>query len=332
MTPELIHDVEFREAKRGYSTQEVDDFLEKLASEWETLVLQSRDLRQRLDAAEARASELEARAADAERRAGESTDIDETLKRTLVLAQRTADAAIKEAEEQASRTVAAAQEQANRMLAEAQEASAQARIHAEAEVRRAHEDAQARVAEELRSLESARDQLRADVEALDAYLDAQRDRVRASQRELLRLLEDPTILRPATPPPLAEVTVPEPVPPAPVLEEPAEPEPEVAADAAAALELDLTDESADDLAPPVFADTPAPEAEPEAVRRPPSPQPDRRFTTGPMTVPVDVPRGREADDAYLAELRKAMTDDAPLGPREDEPRASMTRARFGRRG
>ncbi len=44
------------------------------------------------------------------------------------------------------------------------------------------------------------------------------------------------------------------------------------------------------------------------------------------------------DDAYLAELRKAMTDDSPLGPREegaDEPLfesgSEMGRSRFGRR-
>jgi hypothetical protein len=49
--------------------------------------------------------------------------------------------------------------------------------------------------------------------------------------------------------------------------------------------------------------------------------------------------GEQDDDAYLAELRKAMDDDQPLGPRdeyydeagsyEDEPAAP--RSRFGRR-
>jgi len=45
-------------------------------------------------------------------------------------------------------------------------------------------------------------------------------------------------------------------------------------------------------------------------------------------------RQRE-EDAYLAELRKAMVDEQPLGPRDDpddyEPPAAPARSRFGRR-
>lgn len=45
------------------------------------------------------------------------------------------------------------------------------------------------------------------------------------------------------------------------------------------------------------------------------------------------------DDAYLRELRKAMTDDSPLGPRDDlgpqedlfEHGSEAPRSRFGRR-
>jgi hypothetical protein len=51
----------------------------------------------------------------------------------------------------------------------------------------------------------------------------------------------------------------------------------------------------------------------------------------------DLPDDDEDEDSYLAELRKAMTDDEPLGPRDDEdddgygssPPAG--RSRFGRR-
>ena len=35
------------------------------------------------------------------------------------------------------------------------------------------------------------------------------------------------------------------------------------------------------------------------------------------------------DDAYLAELRKAMTDESPLGPREDERRTAVRRRERG---
>jgi hypothetical protein len=34
--------------------------------------------------------------------------------------------------------------------------------------------------------------------------------------------------------------------------------------------------------------------------------------------PAPAPVADESDDAFLAELRKAMADEAPLGPRDDE--------------
>ena len=55
--------------------------------------------------------------------------------------------------------------------------------------------------------------------------------------------------------------------------------------------------------------------------------------------PIDLLAERDADDdAYLAELRKAMTDESPLGPREDgdidplfDSGSEQSRTRFGRR-
>ena len=86
------------------------------------------------------------------------------------------------------------------------------------------------------------------------------------------------------------------------------------------------------------------EPEPVAPTPPPSPayadhdegEPDE---ADPPTEAVDVLAERDADDdAYLAELRKAMTDESPLGPREegDDPEpfdqgSEPQRSRFGRR-
>lgn len=320
MTPEAIHEAEFREAKRGgYNTQDVDDFLERVASDIARAQAELRESRQRVEAAEARTSELERRAAEAERRAAEHGDADETLKRTLVLAQRTADAAIKEAEDQAARTLAAAQEQANRMVAEAQEAAVQARTHAEAEARRSAEEARARVLEELRALEASRDQLRSDVDLLDRHLELQRDRVRSTAHELQRLLDDPSALSEMPPPEVSDVQ-------APLSGTGHDDQPERPLVAPRPLTAP-PEEGA-----PAGADGPPPRPPADVD---PGPDPD----PGPPTEAVDVLAERDADDeAYLAELRKAMTDDAPLGPREEddgdeyeteEQRAG--RSRFGRR-
>ena len=60
VTPQLLHDVEFREAKRGgYNTQDVDDFLERVAVGIDRQEALLREARQRLDAAEARIADAE---------------------------------------------------------------------------------------------------------------------------------------------------------------------------------------------------------------------------------------------------------------------------------
>lgn len=326
VTPQLLHDVEFREAKRGgYNTQDVDEFLERLAVGLERQDVQVREARQRIEAAEARAADAERRAAQADQAASQTSAADETLKRTLVLAQRTADAAIREAEEQAARTISAAQEQAGRLLAEAEEISARARAEAEEEARQAHEVAQAQVLEEMRELEATRDQLRADVDVLEHHLDDQRERIRRAVHELQRVLDDPESLREAELPVVSDARAPiseEPVR-APLLAGPPPEEEEVEEPAAWEPDEEAWGTAEDAESAPVYA-----EDEDRGGR-----------DTGDATQPIDVLADRDADDdAYLAELRKAMTDETPLGPREDvgneglfDTDSEHGRSRFGRR-
>jgi len=325
LTTELLDNAAFREAKRnGYNTQDVDEFIEQVKAEYGHHEAVVREARQRAEAAEARVADAERRAAEAADQASATSDADETLKRTLVLAQRTADAAIKEAEEQASRTLTSAQDQAARLLADAQEATARARAEAENEARRAQEEARTRVLGELRDLEAARDQLHTDVDNLDRHLEEQRDRVRLTTRELQRLLDDPAALREVAMPVLADVVVP-------------------AADAADVAEPsdELEDDAAVDLEPedPV-AWTPDDDAWQDADEVAATPPPSPAYADveeGPDTQAVDMMAERDADDdAYLAELRKAMTDESPLGPREEDDAVfdvaeEQPRSRFGRR-
>jgi DivIVA domain-containing protein len=331
LTPQTLDEAEFREAKRGYNTQDVDEFLERVREGVVRKEAQLREALGRIDAAEARAVEAERQAADAS-----SSDADETLKRTLVLAQRTADAAIKEAEEQAARTLAAAQDQSTRLLADAQDASARARAEAEAEARRAHEEARASVLAELQELEAARDAIHGDVDMLERHLLEQRDRLRDATRELQRLLDDPGALREVAIPTLATVSVPaaaaEPdrgpamtpmaYPPAaePTTGPTSEPVAEEPVEAEVAAEGTVAEEAAGWV--------PADDGwEDEATGAPSE-------ATGPATEAIDMLEERDAgDDEYLAELRKAMTDEAPLGPREEleDDALDVPKTRFGRR-
>jgi DivIVA domain-containing protein len=88
LTSQVLHEVEFREAKRGgYHTQDVDEFLERLAVSVDRQEAQLREARQRVAAAEGRIAEAERRAEEAERRSGGGSEADETLKGDMVCAK-----------------------------------------------------------------------------------------------------------------------------------------------------------------------------------------------------------------------------------------------------
>ena len=173
VSPQTIRQVEFREKLRGYHQDDVDEFLERVAAGLE--ILQER-LRQATE-----------RAVRAEQAAGERREDDDSLRRTLVLAQRTADLAMKEAKEQAAR-----------LLQEAEGEAATITAEAEAEARRVTDEAQLQAREEVAQLESAREQLRDEVERLVRYLDEQRARAKAVLNEAAQNLDD-ALTTPAPP-------------------------------------------------------------------------------------------------------------------------------------
>ena len=240
ITSESVKAVQFREKLRGYHPDDVDAFVAAVADAVEALELRAKE-------AEAKATDLAARTSDA-------TDAEESLRRTLVLAQRTADLAIQEAKDEANRVLTEATQQrdaAERELAELRE-----RLHHEVEEEsRAHRE----------QLLAERTALAADVEALESHLTRERERLRIYFSDQLRRVEEGA--------------------------------PGVAT--APAMQAQI--------APP-----PAPEAESEE---------------GAEEVVADVPGSVEAaaeeqdesheEDPFLAELRRAVNDDQPLGPRED---------------
>ncbi|MEY2590830.1 MAG: cell division initiation protein, partial [Acidimicrobiaceae bacterium] len=217
VTPQVINEVEFHQKMRGYDPDEVDDFLERVAVAVGQLLDRTREAAERAAIAERRAAELEAHVRSAPGRpvaagpAPSPLDEDEeaeTIRRTLVLAQRTADAAVKEAEELAARTLQSAQEQAQRVYDEAQEHARKLVVEAEGEARKTADGTRQRLVAEIITLEEARDGLRADHGILERHLDEQRLRLRSSIGDLQRLLDDPGRLRLASAPALSGVTRP----------------------------------------------------------------------------------------------------------------------------
>ncbi|MBI2708286.1 MAG: DivIVA domain-containing protein [Actinobacteria bacterium] len=175
LTPKLlIEDVDFPHVRKGYDPDEVHTFLEWVAGGVAQLQRQL---------AEAREQQADADAGGRIRGEPSGSETGE-IQRTLVLAQRTADAAIREAREEAAVVVAEAKVEAARILDGARTAAA-----------RRDEEARSRLRGEIERLEGLRESLRGDVTILERHVEEQRLGLRSSLAELQRLLDDPATFR-----------------------------------------------------------------------------------------------------------------------------------------
>ena len=354
ITPQVINEVEFHQKMRGYDPDEVDDFLERVATAVTAMHERLREAGDRLTQAERRAADFEQRLREAPAGGATSATIEEeseTIRRTLVLAQRTADAAIKEAEEEAQSSIRAAREQADQIYREAQEQAQRVVAEAEIEARKSADDTRQRLVAEIIALEEARDAIRSDQSILERHVDDHRLRLRGTITELERLLDDPARMRNPGPPTISGATLPSfaeddqaapPLPPPPAESSPfqdASPFQNTFNDAAPP-----TSDAMGEVAPPAV-DVPPPAQQASVAAPPQGPAPPSaglsastheedeawaRFV-GDEGQPTEAIRLDDAgDDAYLAELRKAMLDETgaeSLFEAGDDQR----RSRFGRR-
>jgi cell division initiation protein len=349
VTPQVINEVEFHQKMRGYDPDEVDDFLERVA-------VAVGQLTERLHEAEGRAATTDRRALELERKVRElderaparDDDETETIKRTLVLAQKTADAAVKEAKDEAQRTLTEAQQNADTLVNEAQSTSQRLVSEAEIEARRTSEETRQRMADEIVALEQAREALKADHGVLERHLEEQRLRLRGAIADLQQLLDEPDRLRAAALPELSGAS-------RAVLTGPARTETE-SADSDELIDLsesgasnEIGDEGDDELverpisggvrfSPPEASNgAPGAQGTPAEVVTADDEGDEgdegdtdgwSRFVREEMldqpTAAVAMPAG---EDAYLVELRKAMLDESVVTGSDDRP----SRSRFGRR-
>jgi len=194
-TPHLLTDVRFSVSRKGYDPDEVDNFLERVSGAVAQLQEKLRQATAASEAAEARASEaarnearLRARVQELEagdRTASEVTNRDVDLaveadhaSGVLLMAQRTADAAVADARASAAVMLADAEREAASILAAAR----------------------ARADEELQELDRTRRELTADSAALESFLAEQRAQIASGLARIQAVLDDPSALRPAAPP------------------------------------------------------------------------------------------------------------------------------------
>lgn len=184
LTPAEVHAVRFRTALRGYSTAEVDAFLDRVASALSRL---------QEEVAALRALTPGERGGTTPPRPLPGETGEEAALRTLLLAQRTADQVVADACDEADRELAAARAEAERLLAEAESRAEDVRRRAEAEraeldreLARHREEALADVEADRRALEDEVAQL-ADFEReyrsrLTAHLESQLQEIQGATR------------------------------------------------------------------------------------------------------------------------------------------------------
>ena len=280
VSPKTLREVEFREKLRGYHPEDVDQFLERVAAGIEAL--QDR-LRQTTE-----------RAVHAEELAAATGESDEALRRTLVLAQRTADAAVEEARSQATAIVDEAAEKARGIVEDARRKAAAMATEAQAQLR-----------DDIAVLEAARTRLADDVRAFEDWIEHHHNEVSAALADALNHLK--AGVRVSLPVPEAEALD---IPPAPVIDAP------VAGDVADIADVEET----------AAEEEPSPVASEPETAAPAEGSPQETVEAAPFDHDEDDEAehlvadevGDDADDPFMAELRRAVTDDEPLGPRDDD--------------
>jgi cell division initiation protein len=209
LTVEVLREARFREGWRGYNEADVDEFIDQVSVGVQALHDRINELTLRAERAETRT-------------AGEN---DETVKRTLVLAQRAADLVVSEAKSVAERIVADARRDAERIVGDATTEAAQRREllladagreaeQRSAELHRAHQEQMARLAADRQVAEREQALRQAELDELRAHALAARDRLRSALTDHLVRIERLGEIGEVPPAPAPLVAAPEPAAPA----------------------------------------------------------------------------------------------------------------------
>jgi len=185
-TSEAVRGAKFREKLKGYHPEDVDAFLERAATA--------------LDQLSSRLAEATARAIKAETALASNSEADESVRKTLVLAQRTAEMAVNEANAEAQQIREAAEAEATSVQAAAEAHAEELRADAERVHAAAVEEAAATVADANTTAEARLREAAERIDAQESAARAERERlaaeaVRASEEAVRSLLDQQRELR-----------------------------------------------------------------------------------------------------------------------------------------
>ena len=313
VTPRELRDIEIREGFRGYNRDDVDELLERAAATVEALNERLRRLTEQVSSAEGVQ--------------GSSRETEDMLHRTLLLAQRAADEAVAEAQFKARQILDDAESKSRAQIAEAESAA-----------RRQVDTERRRLEAEVLELGSRREALLADVDGLERFESEYRARLRRALETDLESLAGQGPVAPSGRPPIHDVDLPASNdsganPTAPPLSAPhSSPQPPQTGTAPQSASADSgpptaeirglsawdlsnrqTESTSSPSSPSFPSSTPSTPANPDASNFPVATD----ATRAPLFPPEQSDGEPLDDEAFFASLREAVSDQAPLGPRDD---------------
>lgn len=214
-TPNLLSNIRFKETKKGYDPEQVDNFMLKLGEQVGELREMLRQAAQRAEVAEAQVSDA-AKAKAAAEAAVEQAKADtakakeeaaaaiaaaaaqpasptneiEAASGMLAMAQKTADAAVEEAEAKAKEIVAEGRSRAAVMVIEAEQEIDRIKNRASQQIDKLAGERTAEVDAEVLRLKGERDLLKIDVDQLRSYVDEHRSKLRLGVEALERIINE----------------------------------------------------------------------------------------------------------------------------------------------
>lgn len=189
LSPQQVRSTTFRTVKKGYDPQEVETFRAAVADAVESAQNHSMAMEARARAAVAKLQEVAAGEGAAQPAATVPGEDAETISRTLLLAQRTADATVADARSEATALTGNARAEASSILDGARTMAGKLIDEAKAEARRSADSERVRAENEVQALLARRDFLLADVDHLEQYILAQRERLRDAAVSLQELVD-----------------------------------------------------------------------------------------------------------------------------------------------
>jgi cell division initiation protein len=172
-----VREVEFRERMRGYHQDDVDEFLEQVARGIEVLEAKVLEAEQRASELASRRSSVQVQPVPPPQSAAPFAT-DDTIQRTLLLAQRTADQLLADAKADAEELLQSARERSGQVIEDAR-ARANALVEEKARL----------VASEVDALEARRADLLRELAHISEVVSSSRNSLKDSLTELIRSIE-----------------------------------------------------------------------------------------------------------------------------------------------